>query len=445
MIELTQELGVKLGLVLTPNIDLSLKILTMNVVELEEKIKEFVTENPLVELEDDTDEVDTPPPSFEDGKLKELDEFFKERFSQDEHVDLLEATVANRETLQKSLERQALLELDLNEEEKEIALFIIYNLDEKGFLDVSVGEIAKRFAATEERVNSIRRKIMMLEPLGCGSLGVVEFLGLQAEAYVSEHADTIKRFVELIYSSNRPNLKKIRDKLSIDDGEFRHLVDIVSGFSLYPLESYFPQEDGLYIEPDVYVRKLGDEYVAILNERALFNLKINEELFNEYLKYSGAKEFAEKKYREARQFLLAITQRNKTLLKTVNVILKKQRSFFENGVLMPLTRRDIAEELNYNVSTITRAVSNKYLEFEGKVIPLGRLFSFGVGDNISKDFIKKRIKAIIDDEDKCNPLNDDVIKLLLEKEGIKVTRRTITKYRREMNIPNSRERRCQSI
>ncbi len=444
MIELTQDVSVHLGLVLTPNIDLSLKILTMNVLEIEEKLKELALENPLIKLDDGVDEKEKPVFQIDDG-LKEIEESFKERFSSEESVDLIETIVPERETLHESLKKQVAFEFDLDELYREIALFIIYNLDDKGFLDVSLKEIAEEFGVDEGCVNDIRRKVMMLDPIGCGSLNSVEFLKFQAQLFTPDEEEQMCRLIDLLHSTTRLNLKKIRERLGVDQELFRELMENLSGFELYPLESYSTVDSSLYIEPDVYIRKIGDEYVAILNERNLSRVNIDEELLEEYMKDESARGFAEEKYRQARQFLFAITQRNRTLLKTVNLILKKQRRFFEEGVLMPLTRRDIADELNYNVSTITRAVSNKYVEFEGKIIPLKRFFSFGVDENISKDFIKCRIREIVEAEDKNNPLNDDAIKALLDKENIHITRRTVTKYRKELGIPNSRERRCRNI
>ena len=251
--------------------------------------------------------------------------------------------------------------------------------------------------------------------------------------------------IKELHFASKPNIKKIKEKMGIEDSLFEKIFDEVSNFSLYPLENYAIFDNRIYIEPDVYIKKIGSKYVAVLNEKNLSRVNVDEELYKEFVKDSDAKEFLDEKYKQAKQFMIAIAHRNKTLLKTVNIILEKQRSFFEKGVLMPLTRKDIADELQFNVSTITRAVSNKYVEFEGKIIPLKRFFSFGVGENVSKDFVKNLIRGIVDKEDKNEPFNDDDIKELLAKQGINITRRTVTKYRKEMNIPNSRVRRCQTI
>ncbi len=443
MMELKHNLNLNIGLMLTPNVDLSLKILAMNVLEIEEKLKELSEENPIIKIEDD---IGIQKRAIDDNrKIKEISESFKERFSNDESADILEATVADEETLMQSLSKQVKFEFDLSEKDEQIANFIIYNLDEKGFLDMDVAEIAKKFESSSKRVNDVRKKIMELEPIGCGSLNTLEFLQFQAQIYGSFDSGLINRLIKELHFASKPNIKKIKEKMGIEDSLFEKIFDEVSNFSLYPLENYAIFDNRIYIEPDVYIKKIGSKYVAVLNEKNLSRVNVDEELYKEFVKDSDAKEFLDEKYKQAKQFMIAIAHRNKTLLKTVNIILEKQRSFFEKGVLMPLTRKDIADELQFNVSTITRAVSNKYVEFEGKIIPLKRFFSFGVGENVSKDFVKNLIRGIVDKEDKNEPFNDDDIKELLAKQGINITRRTVTKYRKEMNIPNSRVRRCQTI
>ena len=443
MMELKHNLNLNIGLMLTPNVDLSLKILAMNVLEIEEKLKELSEENPIIKIEDD---IGIQKRAIDDNrKIKEISESFKERFSNDESADILEATVADEETLMQSLSKQVKFEFDLSEKDEQIANFIIYNLDEKGFLDMDVAEIAKKFESSSKRVNDVRKKIMELEPIGCGSLNTLEFLQFQAQIYGSFDSELINRLIKELHFASKPNIKKIKEKMGIEDSLFEKIFDEVSNFSLYPLENYAIFDNRIYIEPDVYIKKIGSKYVAVLNEKNLSRVNVDEELYKEFVKDSDAKEFLDEKYKQAKQFMIAIAHRNKTLLKTVNIILEKQRSFFEKGVLMPLTRKDIADELQFNVSTITRAVSNKYVEFEGKIIPLKRFFSFGVGENVSKDFVKNLIRGIVDKEDKNEPFNDDDIKELLANQGINITRRTVTKYRKEMNIPNSRVRRCQTI
>jgi len=443
MIDLRQTLETNLGLILTPRIDLSLKILTMNISEIEQQIREVAETNPLVKIDDNT--VIRKQPVIED-KTKELDEAFKERFSVDESVsDIIEATIQSLDSLQNSLLRQLKYEMDLSEKEEEIARQIVFNLDEKGFLSVKPEKIAEELSVPLSRVEAIRRKIMSLEPIGCGALSSKEFILLQAAEEDRWLTQAVKSVLKAIEETNRHDIKKIKQLSNLDDNAFDMVWERIKSYMLFPLENHHIQDNNTYIQPDVYVKKIEGRLVAILEDRYLNRVSVDEEMVKNYLKDQSAKEYVKEKYRQVKELLLAISNRNKTLLKTVNIILEKQRRFFEDGTLMPLTRKEIAEMLNFNVSTITRAVANKYLEFEGKIIPLSKMFTSGLSENISKEYVKSLIQEIIKEEDKKNPLSDDQIRERLAKKNIELTRRTVTKYRKELNIPSSRERKWQGL
>jgi len=442
MIDLKQTVDTNLGLILTPRIDLSLKILSMNVIEIEEQLKEIAESNPLVKIEDDT--LIKKQPLLQD-KTREIEEAFKEKFSKDEDSvsDIIEATVQSLDNIETALLKQLRYEIDLDETDEEIAKHIIFNLDEKGFLGIEREKIAKELSVAIDRVERIRRKIMLLEPLGCGSLNSKEFLLLQAEEENKSIVPFIKKIIDAIEETNRFDLNKIKQFSNLDEATFRKMIEKIRDFMLYPLENYHNLENQVYVQPDVYIKRIGNGFVAILEDKYLNNVSIDEQMLEKYLKDESAKEYIKEKYRQVKELILAITNRNKTLLKTVNIILDKQRQFFENGTLMPLTRKEIAEILDFNVSTITRAVSNKYLEFEGKIIPLNKLFTSGITENISKEFVKSLIRDLISNENKTNPLSDDQIREKLKSRGIELTRRTVTKYRKELKIPSSRERKWQ--
>ncbi len=443
MIDLRQTLETNLGLILTPKIDLSLKILAMNIVEIEQQIKEIAESNPLVKIDDNT--IIKKQPMVED-KTKELDEAFREKFSAEESVsDIIEATIQTLESLQNSLLKQLKYEMDLDEVEDEIARQIVFNLDEKGFLSVEPERIAEELSVPINRVETIRKKIMSLEPIGCGALSSKEFIILQATLEDRELGEVVERVLRSIEETNRYDIKKIKKLSNLDDRTFDEVWSKIKSYMLSPLENYQIHEGNTYIQPDVYVKKIEGKLVAILEDRYLNTVSIDEEVVKRYLKDQSAKEYVKEKYRQVKELLLAISNRNKTLLKTVNIILEKQRRFFEDGTLMPLTRKEIAEMLNFNVSTITRAVANKYMEYEGKIIPLSKMFTSGLSENISKEYVKSLIQEIINNENKQNPLSDDQIRERLAKRNIELTRRTVTKYRKEMNIPSSRERRWQGL
>lgn len=439
MIDLRQTLETNLGLILTPRIDLSLKILAMNTIEIEEQLKEIVETNPLVKIDDGTL---VKKQALITDKTKEIDDAFKERFRSDENStsDIIEATAKSSESLEMSLLRQLKFEIDLDKNSEEIAKQIVFNLNEKGYLGIETQTISKNLSVPIELVEYIRKRITLLEPLGCGCLNYKEFVILQAKEDDENFVPALEKLLEAIDETNKLDIEKIKLFSNLDEQTFKKAMEKLKNYSLYPLENYYPIENEDYIQPDVYVKYVGNDLVAILEDRYANNISIDEKMLEDYLNDSSTREFIQEKYRQIKEFMLAITNRNKTLLKTVNIILDKQKRFFKEGILMPLTRKEIAEELGFNVSTITRTVANKYLDFEGKIIPLSAFFSSGLSENVSKEYVKSLIKEMIEKENKTNPLSDDQIREILKSKGIELTRRTVTKYRKEMKIPSSRER-----
>ena len=439
MIDLRQTLETNLGLILTPRIDLSLKILAMNTIEIEEQLKEIVETNPLVKIDDGTL---VKKQALITDKTKEIDDAFKERFTSDENStsDIIEATAKSSESLEMSLLRQLKFEIDLDKNSEEIAKQIVFNLNEKGYLGIETQTISKNLSVPIELVEYIRKRITLLEPLGCGCLNYKEFVILQAKEDDENFVPALEKLLEAIDETNKLDIEKIKLFSNLDEQTFKKAMEKLKNYSLYPLENYYPIENEDYIQPDVYVKYVGNDLVAILEDRYANNISIDEKMLEDYLNDSSTREFIQEKYRQIKEFMLAITNRNKTLLKTVNIILDKQKRFFKEGILMPLTRKEIAEELGFNVSTITRTVANKYLDFEGKIIPLSAFFSSGLSENVSKEYVKSLIKEMIEKENKTNPLSDDQIREILKSKGIELTRRTVTKYRKEMKIPSSRER-----
>ncbi len=439
MIDLRQTLETNLGLILTPRIDLSLKILAMNTIEIEEQLKEIVETNPLVKIDDGTL---VKKQALIKDRTKEIDDAFKERFTPDENStsDIIEATARSSESLEMSLLRQLKFEIDLDKKSEEIAKQIVFNLNEKGYLVTETQTISKNLGVPIELVEYIRKRITLLEPLGCGCLNYKEFVILQAKEDDESFIPTLEKLLKAIDETNKLDIEKIKLFSNLDEQTFKRAMEKLKNYSLYPLENYYPIENENYIQPDVYVKYIGNNLVAILEDRYANNILIDEKMLEDYLNDDSTKDFIQEKYRQIKEFMLAITNRNKTLLKTVNIILDKQKRFFKEGILMPLTRKEIAEELGFNVSTITRTVANKYLDFEGKLIPLSAFFSSGLSENVSKEYVKSLIKEMIEKEDKANPLSDDQIREILKSKGIKLTRRTVTKYRKEMKIPSSRER-----
>jgi RNA polymerase sigma-54 factor len=435
MIELKNEIHINIGLVLTPQLNLSLKLLTMNVLDIETEIKELAIENPVLKIDED---FKTQNRNSYEGKFKEIDDshFYKDSLEDD---DLIETVNSAEESIEEKLFKELSLEMDLDQEDREIAKFIIYNIDEKGFLDIDLERFSEEQNIRFKKIENIKKGIMNLEPLGCASKDLREFLVFQNDVLFNGD-NSVRDVLECLFKNKKlPKREIFRKSLGLNNERLNEAFSKIATFMPYPLFSYKTTEN-CYIEPDVIIKKIDGEYFALLNDSFLNLISIDENIIKQYLKRKDTKDYIKDRYKEARNLILSLTNRNKTLLKIMEVILKKQKTFFEDGILKPLSRKEMAIELGFHISTIARAVANKYVCFEGSIIPLKNFFSHRLSGDISKDYIKNKVKKLIEREDKNNPLDDESIKEFLDKKGIHITRRTVAKYRKELNILNKRER-----
>lgn len=443
MIDLRNNVELNTGLLLTPELDLSLKLLSMNILDVEASVKSLLESNPIVSIDEG---INTEKhPVFKD-KFKELEDSYKEKFlSEDSKAYPIEATVVYKKNIKKELLNELKLEIDLNEQDENVAKFIIYNIDDKGFFDADLKKLSEKLEYPYKKAEYLRKKIMHLEPIGCGSLDYVEFLMLQADIFRGGNENNLKELITIIHNTGRKiSREKIKEELNIDESLLGELLDILFNFAMYPLEFYKNADNDIRIAPDIYIKRIDGRLIAVPNDDIVNAFKINEDMLHEFMKDKSAKNYIKDKYKEAKSFVLSLANRNKTLIKTMNIILEKQKEFFSGGALLPLSRKDIAKDLGFNVSTIARSVANKYVEYDGAIFEMREFFSFGK-DGISKSYIQQKVKEIVDSEDKNSPFNDDIIRNKLKELNIDITRRTITKYRKELNIPNSRERKCQKM
>ncbi len=439
MIDLNIKTDINIGLILTPKLDVSLRVLMMNIIELEEKINEISETNPFVKIEDDIEQTRIPGLEF---NTKEAEEAFKERFSGEDYVDPFENMFRNKENFFDEFLKEALLNFDFSNEEAKIAEVIVYNLDDKGFLDMDVEKFLRENNINKTLFESVRRKIMSLEPEGCGSRDIYEFLKFQAETLCEQASKAMKRIIEHIKERGTKNIEDAVKKLKMSKKETQAIHACLENMSLYPLQFISTSRDYEYIEPDVVVEEINGNILPMILEPKT-RLTIDHEVLNlctSSEKISETEEYTKEKYKEALNFIEALEGRRKTLSKIMNVIVKKQETFFKTGEIKALTRKDVAKETGFSVSTVTRAVANKYFMFKGVTHPISKLFSNPVSGT-SKSNIQQIIKELIDNEDKRKPLGDEEIKQKLEKMGFRLTRRAVTKYRNQMNIPKSKDRR----
>lgn len=461
MIEVKNQLKLLPQLILTPQLKLLLKVLQLNTLELHEYLLQEVQSNPFLEVEfNDLVEKASPSEKEEVTLTDEFDwsnEAFFERAKlsflyeeSEEEGSILEKTARKEETLSEHLLWQ-LGFIDLTPKEREIANFIMGNLDEKGYLVISVEDLAKELGVSPLEVEKVRNLLKKLDPVGVASKDLKECLLTQLEfmGYSKESLPYI--LVEKHLKEIPEGIESLSQKYGYDPLLLEESLEIIKNLEPYPARNFFNTQN-IYIEPDLKFYKEEEEWkVEVIKEKLprvylnslYYKISKNKRLLNNF----KGKEFLKEKLKVAEFLLKALDSRYSTLYKVGEVILQTQKDFFEKGIkyLNPLTLRDVAQKTGLHESTISRVISHKYVDTPLGIFPLKFFFTTGYntvsGKSISALAIKDYIKEIIENEDPKKPYSDSQIaKILKEKYGIKIARRTITKYREELNIPSIKER-----
>jgi RNA polymerase sigma-54 factor len=313
---------------------------------------------------------------------------------------------------------------------QKVAKAIVENLDENGFFDGDIKTIAAECKVEEEYAEKIRGRFAGLEPCGIGAKDVKEALYFQLCALDVEE-DVYMAIKALIYE------KDVAMK-SLPTATLRNAKKILSRLKTVPAIDY--QESSAPIIPDVAIIFEKDKFEVRLNSLYYPDIVIDKELASE------GGEFAKEKVKEAMMASNLINLRKTTLQNIVNIIIEKQFKFFLGGELVPLKIQSVADILGYNQSTISRAVANKYLSCDRGIIPFRHFFSFAVSETVSTNELKSFVKHLIDSESKEKPLNDEEMLDAVQKRfGVKMVRRSITKYRLELGIPSSKERKKEYV
>ncbi|UOD34005.1 RNA polymerase factor sigma-54 [Deferribacteraceae bacterium V6Fe1] len=451
-INLETKLGQKL--LITPQMKQSLKILQMPYMELITELNNVLEENPVLE-EVEVQEV---------KEDKNTDEFLRELQKvdwQDYFSDLSESLsyipddedsvnfdkfVGKKENLYEHLLFQLNI-LGLDDYLLDIGKYIIGNIDENGYLTISISEIVSYFDGDEENVLKVLSYVREFDPSGVGSVSLIECLLKQLEhmgvdPIDIEIAETILKecYEEIAFG----NHKMIAEKLGLSEEYVGEIIDFIKRTDPKPGLKFSPE--GKFVVPDVYILEKDGKYEAVLNENEVPAIKLN----SYYIKMlkgesldSASKEFIEDKVKNAIWFIKSMNQRKKAILKVVEALIKHQKDFLDKGLkfIKPLRLKDIAQETGLHESTVSRVTSNKYAMCKYGVIELKSFFMKGLsghdGSEVSVSKIKDLINDLIEQEPKDEPYSDQKIVEILSKKGIKIARRTVAKYRDELNIPGT--------
>ncbi|MGB4703724.1 MAG: RNA polymerase factor sigma-54 [Candidatus Saccharicenans sp.] len=454
-------------LALAPALQQAIRLLQLTSLELQEVVNQELEENPLLEIEEEVspEAVEAGAPEEEGGEEEavsteavpdEFDEiifaagfqdYFDEEipFSSREEKEQVpfENLVSRRPSLWDHLNWQASLTF-FDPAELQIAEFIIGNVNSDGYLTISPEEIAATLQAPLEKVEEVRQKIKMFDPPGCASLNLSEALLAQMDSLNLQDEVARKIITEYLPYLQKADHQELARILNVSLQELKLHLEVIKNLEPAPGRKYSESEE-IYVVPDIYVVKEDGEWKVYLNEEGLPRIRLNryyQRLIQAELKEDReASRFLKEKMKRALWFLRSLDQRNRTIYRVAKYIVDRQREFLENGIehIKPMTLQEVARELGLHESTIGRVVANKYMMTPLGLYPLKFFFHKSLtgayGEEISSLKIKERIRKLIENEDRNNPLSDDEIVDILERENIKIARRTVAKYRAQLNIP----------
>src|SRR5262252_3817408 len=468
-------LSQKPALIMTQRLQQALKLLQVPTLELQQILKQELMQNPLLEEVDELTEnediakEDSPEekaneeaeePSEEDpidwSEYMQDGAFDRAYIPQTEsNPEFLEKVPVTRTTLAESLLEQ-LHFLNLSREHLRIADFLVGSLDDRGYLSTSLEEIAQMLGRSVEECERVLKVLQALEPIGVGARDLRECLLIQLEA--RGQRDTLPWRIIHDQFDNLVNRRfpEIARQLRCGVEEVQEAADIVATLNPKPgLE--VSAEDPKYVVPDLLVERVDEEYVVLLNDRNVPRLRISS-AYGDVIAANKRKpdatdaekqtrEYIQGKLASAKWLIQTIEQRRRTMIKVMNCIVREQREFFDKGIafLRPLTLAAVARQIDMHESTVSRVCSGKYVQTPRGVFELKFFFSSGLatddGEDVSARTAKNIIKGLIDEEDKMEPLSDQRIAELLHDKGLQIARRTVAKYREQMQILPARLRR----
>ena len=482
-LEIKQQLRLSQQLVMTPQLQQAIKLLQLSRLELADVVQQELQENPLLEESQESDEElpreleaeaevvektlseatgDVPEnrEASDVEKIADIDwQSYAEAYPQTgfqsggregDDRPPFEATLTRRETLAEHLHWQLQMS-DLEGSEREAARWLIGNLDEDGYLRADLDEIARRAGVSLERVEVTLQRLQHFDPVGVAARDLRECLLLQidtrrdvpvlAKTLVGEHLEALQK----------RDFRGIARATGAEIEAVAQAADWIGTLEPRPGRP-FGGEEPVYIVPDIYVHKIGDDYHVVLNEDGMPRLRINQ-LYRDVLSKGGngvakdTRDYVQDKVRGALWLIKSIHQRQRTIHKVMQSLIKFQRPFFDRGIqaLRPLNLRDVAEDIGMHESTVSRVTTNKYAHTPQGIFELKYFFNSSInrveGEAIASESVKEKIRRIVAAEDPQRPLSDQRIAEMLRNANIDIARRTVTKYREAMNILSSTKRR----
>lgn len=447
-------------LTINPVIHTFIGFLPLNRIEFVDKIRNEVESNPMLEIETPSTEFqkDNKEHNALEKRMERADSSYVNRYEDegflkknDDKLDknsAIELFTASKTTLTDHLIKQAMSQF--NKKEFPIAEHIIYNLSADGYLNLEIESIASSLSTTPEKIEEIRKQIHQFDPPGVGARNLKECL--LAQIPLNEENEKLRILVENhLENISKSKYDNIIKNLKISHEELGVLLKNLRRLNPKP-GANFEKEEIDYAQVDLLLIKENNEYKIKFVDEGIPKMLLSQ-YYERMLEHKAmdkkTKSYLKSNYRNAQLFIEGIDLRKSMLVKIAELLVKKQKDFLDYGEKWkkPLTMKEIANELNYNESTISRAVSNKFIASDKGLISLKSFFSYGIkgefGFKHSVETIKDKIKRIIEEEPKEKPYSDQDVVAKLSNLGIKISRRTIRNYRDELNIPSSSKRKSQ--
>ena len=472
-------------LVMTPQLQQAIKLLQLSRVELEEMVTKELQENPALE-EGPAEEAEAsgeqprsetqasvPENSSElvlNRELSAVDKIgtldwqeYLDTHSNSIHGSLTaEATSddgdsppswENSLTKKTTLEDHLIWQLRLSkitERESTIGSYVIQNLDQNGYLVLSREEICTATGSSAEEVEAVLRRIHFFDPVGVAAQDLRECLLIQLENLQLSDSLAAKIIANYLNFLESKRYEKLAKDLGVTIDEIADAAHLIATLEPKPSRG-FEQDEVRTVLPDVFVEKVGDEYVIFLNDDGVPRLRVNS-LYRRLAGQEGAAEeqarqYLQEKVRAAHWLIKSIQQRQQTLFRVTQSIFKFQQEFLDHGVsnLKPMVLRDVAEDIDMHESTVSRATANKYVHTPQGLFELKFFFQSGLhsgnGEDVASESVKEKIRGIIAAEDQRKPYSDQHIAAALSNDSIEIARRTVAKYREAMGILPSSKRR----
>jgi len=455
-------------LMMTPELRLAIKILQFSTVELTEYIENELVENPLLEVGESTDNIDTAE-NEADVENDSVDEMEKVDIDWDQYFDdspnyrnefnvshgreeapRYDNFIAEVPTLPEYLMFQLAL-TRLSDEAKAVGEFYIGNIDENGYLHCSPEEAAIKCSIPLEIARHTLKTVQGFDPAGVGARDLRECLLIQFEQLELKNEPLKQIIREHLGEIAEGKIMKVAKKMGLSLHEVQDAIDLLKILEPKPGRRFSPTDRTRYVVPDVVVEPVDGEYIILVNDTSTPRLMINS-AYRDLIKGKTADEesrrFIEGKLNSAVWLMKSIEQRRETLYRVSRCIVDFQKDFFDNGIkhLKSMNLRNVAELLNIHESTVSRATANKYMQTPRGLFEMKFFFSSGVsnvhGTSTSAEAVKKIIEELIGEEDVFKPLSDQKIADYLKGKGVNISRRTVAKYRDEIGIlPTSKRRR----